>query len=102
VLCDVKEDVKEVIDLLNTLDHVIAGLIDLNSNIADMTMNRIMKVLTVMGTIFLPLTFITSLYGMNFSNMPELQWRDGYYLVLGLMLCIASAMVYFFRRKKWI
>ncbi len=102
VLRDIRDDVKEVLELLNTLDNVITGLIDLNSNIADMTMNRVMKVLTVMGTIFLPLTFITSLYGMNFKNMPELEWQDGYYLVLGVMIVIALAMVWFFRRKRWI
>ncbi|WP_169727823.1 magnesium/cobalt transporter CorA [Desulfovibrio inopinatus] len=102
ILRDIRDDVKEVIDLLNTVDNVITGLIDLNSSIADMTMNRVMKVLTVMGTIFLPLTFITSLYGMNFKNMPELEWHDGYYIVLGVMLAITLGMVWFFRRKRWI
>ena len=76
-LREIRDDTQQVIDMLDMLSSVVASLIDLNSGIADMRMNRIMKVLTVLGTVFLPLTFITSLYGMNFKNMPELEWHWG-------------------------
>ena len=62
----------------------------------------ILCVLTVIGTIFLPLTFITSLYGMNFENMPELKWRYGYYIILAFMLALSVGMLAWFRKKKWL
>jgi magnesium transporter len=65
-------------------------------------LNEIMKVLTIIATIFMPLTFITSLYGMNFKNIPELQWEYGYYMALGVMLVIAGSMLEYFRRKHWL
>ncbi len=65
-------------------------------------MNEVMKILTILATIFIPLTFITGIYGMNFRHMPELYWTWGYYAALGLMLVIAVAMLINFRKKKWI
>ncbi|TFH31722.1 MAG: magnesium and cobalt transport protein CorA, partial [Deltaproteobacteria bacterium] len=71
-------------------------------------MNEIMKVLTIMATIFIPLTFIAGLYGMNFDrstspyNMPELGWTYGYPALLLLMAAVAGGMLYYFRRKRWI
>jgi magnesium transporter len=70
-------------------------------------MNEVMKVLTVIATIFLPLSFVAGLYGMNFSpeasgwNMPELHWRYGYFYSLGVMLVIAIGMLIVFKRKRW-
>jgi magnesium transporter len=61
-----------------------------------------MKLLTVFAAIFIPLTFIAGVYGMNFEYMPELRWRPGYFVTLGLMLAVAVAMLAFFRRKGWI
>ncbi len=101
-LREIKDDIQQVIDMLDMLSSVVSSLIDLNSGIADMRMNRVMKVLTVLGTIFLPLTFITSLYGMNFKNMPELEWHWGYYTCLGIMICIAGVMLGWFKAKKWL
>ncbi|MEA5112964.1 MAG: CorA family divalent cation transporter [Geobacteraceae bacterium] len=60
-----------------------------------------MKVLTVISTIFIPLTFLAGVYGMNFRHMPELEWKFGYPAVIVLMLGVALLMVLFFRRKKW-
>jgi magnesium transporter len=60
-----------------------------------------MKMLTVISTIFMPLTFIVGIYGMNFDNMPELRWQWGYFGVLGVMLLIVMVMLYYFRKKKW-
>jgi magnesium transporter len=64
-------------------------------------LNEIMKVLTVIATLFIPLTFIASIYGMNFEHMPELQSRFGYPAVLGLMALVAGGLRYYFRRKGW-
>jgi len=63
--------------------------------------NLIMQRLTIITTIFMPLTFIAGVYGMNFQNMPELKWEDGYYFALALMSAVALVMYYFFRRKDW-
>lgn len=101
-LREIKDDTQQVIDMLDMLSSVVTNLIDLNSGIADMRMNRVMKVLTVLGTIFLPLTFITSLYGMNFKYMPELDWHWGYYICLAIMLAIAFAMLGWFKAKRWL
>ncbi len=60
-----------------------------------------MKTLTIIATIFIPLTFIAGIYGMNFSNMPELSWRWGYYGVLGVMAAVTAGMGIYFRRKRW-
>jgi magnesium transporter len=64
--------------------------------------NEIMRVLTIMSSIFIPLTFLAGVYGMNFENMPELKSHWGYFIVLGVMIAIALALVYLFRRKKWL
>jgi magnesium transporter len=65
-------------------------------------MNEIMKVLTIIATIFIPLTFIVGIYGMNFEHMPELKWPLGYYMIWGIMLAVAIGLLVFFKRKKWI
>jgi magnesium transporter len=64
-------------------------------------LNEVMKVLTVISTIFIPLTFIASIYGMNFQHMPELHWGYGYLWALGLMVATAGTLVAYFRRKGW-
>jgi magnesium transporter len=65
-------------------------------------MNAVMKVLTIIATIFMPLTFLAGVYGMNFKHMPELEWRYGYFMLWGVMLVIAIWMLIFFRKKKWL
>jgi magnesium transporter len=65
-------------------------------------LNAIMKVLTMIATIFIPLTFVVGLYGMNFRYMPELNWRWGYYAVWIVMIVISVLMLWYFRRKKWL
>jgi magnesium transporter len=65
-------------------------------------MNEIMKVLTIIATVFMPLTFLAGVYGMNFKYMPELEWSWGYFALWGVMLLVAVAMLIFFRRKKWL
>jgi magnesium transporter len=65
-------------------------------------MNEVMKVLTIIATIFIPLTFIAGIYGMNFEYMPELKWKLGYFGVWSIMLIITGGMVYYFKKKKWL
>lgn len=90
------------------LTHMIESNMEITSDIRDSYLslttyrtNSIMQTLTVITTIFMPLTFIAGIYGMNFKYMPELNWRDGYFLVLGLMLGIAIVMYFWFRKKGW-
>lgn len=64
-------------------------------------MNEVMKILTVISSIFMPLTFIVGVYGMNFDNQPELHWKYGYYISLGVMFLVVLSMIYYFKRKKW-
>ncbi len=65
-------------------------------------LNEVMKLLTVITTIFIPLSFIAGVYGMNFRFMPELEWRGSYFVVIGLMLTIGVSMLVYFKKKKWI
>jgi magnesium transporter len=65
-------------------------------------MNEVMKVLTIIATIFIPLTFVAGIYGMNFKYIPELEWDWGYFMVWGIMIVIAAVMVVYFRRKAWL
>jgi magnesium transporter len=65
-------------------------------------MNEIMKVLTIIATIFIPLTFIVGVYGMNFKYMPELEYKYGYFIVWGVMVLIAILLIFYFKKKKWL
>ncbi len=94
--------------MVETYRDIASGLHDLYLSSVSTRLNEIMKVLTIISTIFIPLGFIASLYGMNFDgqnaplNMPELHWRYGYLFALALMATIAAGLVYYFWRKGWI
>jgi magnesium transporter len=92
----------QVIDQVETLRDLLSGLLDIYLSSVSNRMNEVMKVLTIIATIFIPLTFLAGLYGMNFKFMPELEWKWGYPLVLLIMLVSLVGMLYYFRRKKWI
>jgi len=98
---DVYDHVSHLIDSLDTYKDLTSSLLDIHINAMNTKMNEVMKVLTVISTIFMPLTFIVGVYGMNFDHMPELKWRSGYYGVWGVMFLIVISMLFFFRRKKW-
>lgn len=98
---DVYDHVVHIIDSLDTYKDLTSGLLDIHINAMNTRMNEVMKVLTVISTIFMPLTFIVGVYGMNFKYMPELHWRYGYYEVWGVMGVIVVAMLAFFKYKKW-
>ncbi|HBY56444.1 MAG TPA: magnesium and cobalt transport protein CorA [Candidatus Atribacteria bacterium] len=100
-LRDVYGHTIQVMDTVETLRDIISGILDIYLSSINNRMNEIMKVLTIIATIFIPLTFITGIYGMNFQFMPEIKWPWGYPLILSVMLIIGIIMVVFFKRKKW-
>ena len=106
-LKDLYDHTIQVIDTVETFRDVISGMLDIYLSSISNRMNEIMKVLTIFAALFIPLTFIAGLYGMNFNpaaspfNMPELNWYFGYPLALGLMAAMAGGMLYFFKRKGW-
>lgn len=100
-LRDVYEHTIQVIETAETMRDVVSGMLDIYLSNASNRMNEIMKVLTIIATIFIPLTFITGIYGMNFKFMPELEWKGGYFIVLALMAVIGVSMLVYFKRKKW-
>ncbi len=99
---DVYDHTIHVIDTLETFRDTLSGMLDIYLSSVSNRMNEVMKVLTIIATIFIPLTFIVGVYGMNFKYMPELEWHWGYSAVMLFMLVIALCMVAFFRKKKWI
>ncbi len=99
---DVYDHVVQIVDTIETLREMVSASLDIYLSSISYRLNAVMKVLTIITTIFMPLTFIVGIYGMNFEHMPELKWEWGYPLVLGLMVAIAIAMLGFFKRKKWI
>jgi magnesium transporter len=101
-LRDVYDHTIQVIDTIETFRDMISGMLDIYLASISNAMNAVMKVLTIIATIFIPLTFIAGIYGMNFKYMPELEWRWGYCIVWAIMIVIGFAMVLYFRRKKWL
>ena len=107
-LRDVYDHTIQVIDAIETLKDMISGMLDIYMSSISNKMNEVMKVLTIIATIFIPLTFIAGIYGMNFNpdvskfNMPELNWSYGYFFSLGLMLLVLSVMLVYFKRKRWL
>ncbi|MBL7149695.1 MAG: magnesium/cobalt transporter CorA [Candidatus Cloacimonetes bacterium] len=91
----------QVIDAIETSRDMLSGMLDIYLSSVSNRMNEVMKVLTIIATIFIPLTFLAGIYGMNFQYMPELGWRWGYFAVLLVMVVIGIFMVAYFKRKKW-
>jgi magnesium transporter len=106
-LRDCLDHTYQLIELVEHYRDLASGLLDLHLTIVSNRMNDVMKVLTIIATIFIPLGFIAGVYGMNFDvgaspwNMPELSWPFGYLFALGLMAIVAGGMILFFRRKGW-
>jgi len=101
-LRDVQDHTMQVLDAIETFRDMISGMLDLYMSSVSNRMNEVMKVLTVIATIFIPLTFIVGVYGMNFEWMPELHWHWGYPLVWLIMLGVGVGLVIAFRRKGWV
>jgi len=99
---DVYDNAVQVIDAVESLRDVISGLVDLYLSTVSFRTNEVMKVLTIMASIFIPLTFMAGIYGMNFEYMPELALEWGYFGLLGAMFVVGMGMVLYFRRKGWL
>lgn len=98
---DIYNHVAHLIDSLDTYKDLTSGLMDIYINTLNTRMNEVMKVLTIISTIFIPLTFIVGVYGMNFEHMPELHWTWSYPIVWGVMAAVTVSMIFYFRYKKW-
>jgi magnesium transporter len=101
-LRDVYDHAVQVIDTIESFRDILAGMRDMHMTMISNKMNEVMKVLTVIATIFIPLTFMTGIYGMNFDYMPELRWRGSYFFLLFCMAVVAGGMVVYFRRRDWL
>ncbi len=98
---DVYDHTVHLIDSLETYKDLTSSLLDIHMNTMNNRMNEVMKLLTIITTIFIPLSFIAGVYGMNFKHMPELEWYYGYPAVLGVMAIVTIGMIYYFKRRKW-
>lgn len=101
-LKDVYDHTIQVMDTIETFRDMVSGMLDIYLSSISNKMNEIMKVLTIIATIFIPLTFIAGLYGMNFEYMPELSWKWGYFAIWVVMIVIGASMMLYFRRKRWL
>ena len=101
-LRDVQDHVVQLLDLLENHREMVSSLLELHLSAVNHRLNEVMKVLTIIATIFIPLTFIVGVYGMNFQYMPELHEKWGYPATLGVMFTIAATMLLWFRRRGWI
>ena len=101
-LRDIHDHTIEINETLHIQREMSFGLMEIYMSNVSNKMNEVMKVLTIMASIFIPLTFLAGIYGMNFRHMPELEWEYGYYGVLGLMLGIFILMIIYFKRKGWL
>lgn len=98
---DLYDHIIQVMDTTETLRDILTSMLDMYLSSVSNRMNEVMKVLTIIATVFIPLTFIVGVYGMNIDNMPELHWRWWYPALWAIMLAIAGAMLVFFKKKKW-
>ena len=101
-LRDCYDHAVQIMDLVESYRDVVAGLMEMYLSSVSVRTNEIMRVLTVISAVFIPLTFVAGVYGMNFENMPELKSQSGYFICLGVMVVIGAAQILYFRRKKWI
>ena len=101
-LRDVYDHTIQVLDAVETFRDMLSGMLDIYLSSVSNRMNEVMKVLTIIATVFIPLTFIAGVYGMNFRHMPELEWPWGYPSIWIVMIVLALLMVVYFRRKRWL
>ncbi|MCL8006176.1 magnesium/cobalt transporter CorA [Gelidibacter japonicus] len=101
-LRDLYDHIVQVNESIEVYREMIWSLLDMYMTIISNKMNEVMKVLTIMATIFIPLTFIAGIYGMNFDNMPELHYKYSYHILIGVMILIFFLMIAYFRKKKWL
>jgi len=101
-LRDLSDHVTRIIDTVETYRDILSGIMDIYLSTTSNRMNEVMKVLTIMSSIFIPVTFVAGVYGMNFDNMPELHTKNGYFITCGVMLSMIIGLVIYFKRKRWL
>jgi magnesium transporter len=99
---DIHDNVIQTAETIEGCRELLAGVMEINLATMSNRMNKVMKVLTIISTIFIPLTFIAGVYGMNFKFMPELEMKYAYFVVWAIMIAIAAGMVFFFKHRKWL
>jgi len=100
-IADLYDHILQVTENVDIYREIVWGLMDMYMSSLSNKMNQVMKVLTIMSSIFIPLTFIAGVYGMNFEYMPELGYKNAYFIILGIMFIMVLALIYYFRQKKW-
>lgn len=100
-LKDIYDHIIHAVELIDTLREILSEILNVYISSVSFKMNEVMKTLTVIATIFIPLTFIVGIYGMNFKYMPELEWKYGYFTTMVVMLIISVLMMFYFKKKKW-
>ncbi len=98
---DLKDHQIRVVEILETMNDLLMNIIDIYFSNINLRMNEVIRILTIISTIFIPLTFVAGIYGMNFKFFPELTWKYGYFMVWAVNLLIIAGMIIFFKRKKW-
>jgi magnesium transporter len=98
---DLYDHVMQVLDTIDSYRELVASLADVHLSTISNRMNSVMKTLTIFSAVFMPLTFIVGVYGMNFEYMPELKLQYGYFYVWGLMAVVTTALIFYFKSKKW-
>ena len=101
-LRDLYDHTIQIIDNIESYRDTVSSIMDIYLSSISNKLNSIMKVLTIIATIFIPLTFITGLYGMNFKYMPELNYKYGYPIILLIIIFVVVYMIIYFKRKKWL
>ena len=101
-LRDVYDHTIQIIDTVESYRDMISGMVDIYLSSISNKMNAVMKVLTIFASIFIPLTFVAGIYGMNFEFMPELGWHWGYFALLGFMAFVGVSLMVYFKRKRWL
>ena len=99
---DVYDHTIQIIDTIESYRDILTGMLDIYLSTLSNRMNEVMKVLTIIATIFIPITFVAGIYGMNFKFMPELEWRGGYFMVWGIVVVVVGIMLGFFKKKQWL
>ena len=100
-LRDLLDHTIQVTETIELQREITNGIMETHLSMMSFKMNEVMKVLTIIATIFIPLTFIVGIYGMNFPNMPEMKWPWAYFAVWGVMISVVLVMLLYFRRKNW-
>ncbi len=100
-LRDVLDHIIQVVETVETFRDMISGMLDLYLTLVSNKMNEVMKVLTIFAAIFIPLTFLAGVYGMNFDYIPELKWKPAYFIWWGITVTLAIVMIIYFKRKRW-